>query len=156
VANSPKASAVYGVAAEMIADHLYDLLTIGRGESYGVSGGALTLRGGTAVVLFNGSFANGQLPRALRAMKEYWDDLAAGKIDDDEMAQAKARLTRSLIFDFATSASLADLLTTERNLGRDIAAIEQRPAELLAVTVEELRNALAACREGGAVSIVGN
>ena len=151
-----RTAAIHRVAATMIGDHLYDAITRELGASYGMHGGATPLRGAGGVLVIDGNIEEAKLAAALSIIRKYWDGLPAGRFEEREVLRARAKDGRELAFHFATSSQLADFLLEERNLGRDIYAIDHYPAEIASITKQDVQNALSACHDRAAVSLVGN
>src|SRR5262249_9885961 len=147
---------LYDLMASLAARRLFHDVRDRLGASYGISGRALLLRGGTTQIVLAGNVASGQLEPALAAIKKSWEGLARGEVGDSEMKRIQWDIARSFSLHLMTSAELAHAVSDMRRLGWPVAAIDRYPQHLAAATKADLVSAFKACASTQVLSIVGD
>jgi zinc protease len=113
-----------------------------RGLTYGVYT-TLTSMKHAALLQANLSASNEKVAEVLRVLKQEWAKMAKDGPTGQEVQDAKAYLTGSLLLDLTSTDDISQALNGIQHDGLDFDYINQRNAEINAVTVSDIKNVAA-------------
>jgi len=109
-----------------------------RGLTYGVYT-SLTSMKHAALLQANLSASNEKVAEALKLLKQEWVKMAKDGPSDQEVQDAKSYLTGSLLLDLTSTDDISETLNGLQRDGLDFDYINQRNAEINAVTVGDIK-----------------
>jgi len=107
-----------------------------RGLAYSVSSGLRTLRHGPVLLAGLGT-GNEQVAEALKVVRQTWRRLAEDGPTEDELADAKKHLTGSFPLNLSSTAGIAGVLRVMQLDELGIGYLDERAAEIEAVTAAD-------------------
>ncbi|HLL54485.1 MAG TPA: hypothetical protein VK447_13115, partial [Myxococcaceae bacterium] len=115
------------------------------------------LRGGTSYLVLSGNADNGNLPKALSAVKEALVSFGKDGVTPTELDRARWALLNRYSVSHGSSYSLVNDILDTRNMGWSLESIDRYPERLLGVTAAELQRSFASCAASRQVlSVVGD
>jgi zinc protease len=113
-----------------------------RGLTYGIYSDLTSMKH-AALLQANMSASNEKVAEALKLLKQEWAKMAKDGPTDQEIQDAKSYLTGSLLLELTSTDDISDALNGFQRDGLDFDYINQRNAEINAVTAGDIRRAAA-------------
>jgi zinc protease len=153
---TPRERAAQQMVAGLLGGVLTEKVREQAGAAYSIDSAAAALPGGGAHLEVAMSVDSRRLRDALRVLRGQVAALAAGRIDQGAISQARWSLTRGAAMRFQTSTELAETLFQRLTLGTGPAAVAAEPDEILRVDDRDLARAFAPCAARPILSLVGD
>ncbi len=155
-AETSKQDLTNAVIAELLGDTLFRKVRGELGATYGISGRAVSLLGGSGQLEWRGALENGRLGDALKVIKKTWDELDSTGFNDKDVGRARWQRAREATLNTITSETMSTLLSHALLQGRNPEDIDRVFEELAGINADDLHRAWADCRGHAVISLVGD
>ena len=142
------------LVAAMVEDHLWATLRAGAAVSYSQSTHAHHLRGGAAYLDGWIDVDVSALPLALATMRALANRAAPPPFDGPTLERFRWVAARRSNLRYGDSDALAEALFDRWNMGWPVEALDEYPARLAEVTLDDVTRTFAACRANAVLTVV--
>ncbi len=153
---SPRDELGTQVLAKLLGTSLFEKIRGELGASYGISGRAQTMVGGTTRLDWQGAIENSRLPQALGAVFGLVTAMQKDALTDTAIGRARWEVARQATLEDATALATTRVLTHETLLQRTPEQTANRFEVLAGVDRPQLERSWETCRGSLVVSLVGD
>jgi hypothetical protein len=144
------------LVAEIVDGQLWETLRVRAGASYVQDARAHHFRGGAAHLEAWADVRAPQLPLAIDTIRALMNPTAPPPVDAPTLERFRWVLARRSNLRSGNSDALAQALFDRWNMGWSVGGLDEYPARLAEVTLEDLTRTFAACRANAVLTVVGD